>query len=77
MRPKKSEQQAIIINQQPAIKKKAFTIVETAEMLSIGTTACRALIKEKRILAVRLGRSIIVSGDEIDAFLQREMKKAI
>ena len=65
--------QTITINQ-PAVKL-AYTVEETAALISMGKTNVYALIKSGRLKVVHTGekgRGIIVPRAEIDAFLARE-----
>lgn len=54
------------------LPKLAFSIRQTAKIISMGVSAVRSLIKDRKILVVRKGRSIIVPYTEIQAFLDRE-----
>lgn len=55
-----------------SLPKLAFSIRQTAKIISMGVSAVRSLIKDRKILVVRKGRSIIVPYTEIQAFLDRE-----
>ena len=55
----------------PSHLKIAFSVVEAAEMMSMGVTKVRDLIKDHRLLVVREGRSIVVPLTEMQAFLER------
>jgi len=59
----------------PPLPKKAFSVAEAAEIMSIGETNLRALIREKRLKVVRIGkkgRGISIPLVSIDEFFSRE-----
>jgi excisionase family DNA binding protein len=69
------EPQIIIRPEGPAIASKiAYSIEETAALLSLGLTSTRGLVKEGRIKIVRMGRAIIVPRTAIEEFLAREAR---
>jgi len=52
--------------------KASLTIMETAELMSLGSTSVRLLIKSGKLRAVHVGRAIIIARQEIDRFLAAE-----
>lgn len=57
-----------------SIERTGLTPEEAAESMSLGLTNTYAVIKERRLGVVRVGRKIIVPMEEIRAFLRREME---
>lgn len=60
------------------IPKRALTVPEAAELLSIGLNSMYSLIREGQLKVVRVGakgRGIVVPVAEIDAYLARETGK--
>lgn len=47
----------------------AYSVKDTAEALSLGTTKVRQLIKDRRLVAFRVDDRVLVSADEIDRFI--------
>lgn len=71
--PRKAKQ-VQIITPEPQIEKKALTVAETAQVLSLGLNNTRALIASGEIKAIRTGkkgRGLIVPVTSIDAYLTR------
>jgi len=56
----------------PMADKAAVTILEAAELMSLGTTSIRLLIKTGKIRAVRVGKAVIIARQEIERYLAAE-----
>jgi excisionase family DNA binding protein len=57
------------------LPKKGYSVAEAAQIMGIGETNVRALIKEKRLRAVRVGekgRGITIPDFAIDEYFHRE-----
>lgn len=49
--------------------KKAFTVKEAAQELTVGESKIRELVKNKAIVSIRIGDRIVIPAWAIDAFL--------
>jgi len=58
----------IIITRLPQV---LLTVRQAAEALAIGETRCWDLVRERKIVAVRVGRSTRIPGAEVLDFAQR------
>lgn len=56
----------------PLADKASLSIKEAAELMSMGTTSVRLLIKSEKLRAVHIGRALIIARQEIDRFLAEE-----
>ena len=53
-------------------QRKAYSVAEVAELLSVSQWSIREACRRGEIRSVRLGARIIIPGDAIDAFLAVE-----
>ena len=49
---------------------KLISIKDTSEILGVGSTKLYALIKEKKLEMVKIGRKSLIVSDSIDVFLK-------
>jgi len=59
----------------PPLPRRAYSVTEASEILGLGQTSLRALIKAGKIKVVRTGAKqggIIIPLASLDAFLERE-----
>jgi excisionase family DNA binding protein len=52
--------------------KAALTVLEAAELMSLGSTSVRVLIKNNLLRGVRVGKAMIIARAEIERFLAAE-----
>jgi excisionase family DNA binding protein len=56
----------------PIADKAALTVLEVAELMSLGSTSVRLLIKSGKLRAVRVGKALIIARAEVERFLETE-----
>jgi excisionase family DNA binding protein len=56
----------------PIADKAALTVLEAAELMSLGSTSVRLLIKANKLRAVRVGKALIIPRREIERYLEAE-----
>jgi excisionase family DNA binding protein len=55
----------------------AFPVAETAQLLGIGKTKTRELIKTGQLVSIRTGRRLLVPRSEIEAYIARRLVEAV
>lgn len=61
----------IPIQEAPAVPKLAYTVEEAAEALSVGRTMIFYLLRDKKIISIKIGRRTLIPLAEIHAFIDR------
>ena len=61
----------------PLAEKLGLTVAEAAELCGLGETMLRAEYTAGRLKVVRIGRAIVISRVELEAWLARETERSV